>query len=90
MYRKLLVISVFISLLACQNDSGSSVLSGKKVNTSAELYAVLENVKAGDEIVLANGIWKDIEIKFIGEGEKGKPIILRAETAGEVLSLIHI
>ena len=84
MYRKLLTFCVFISVIACQKDVNKSSLSGKLVNTPAELKNTLENVKAGDEIILANGIWKDIEIKFIGEGTKENPIILRAETAGEV------
>jgi poly(beta-D-mannuronate) lyase len=34
--------------------------------------------------VLANGIWKDVEIKFSANGTDGKTIVLRAETAGEV------
>ena len=35
-------------------------------------------------LFLANGVWKDVQIKFRGKGTKDKPITLRAETAGEV------
>ncbi len=84
MFRKLLVFSLLISLAGCQNSSENPISSGKLVKDSTELSNALEYVKAGDEIILANGIWKDVEIKFIGQGTADKPIILRAETAGEV------
>jgi len=38
----------------------------------------------GDVIKLANGTWKDFEILFTGQGKKGKPISLTAETKGQV------
>lgn len=55
-----------------------------RVNNQEELQSAIKNVRAGDEIVLANGIWKDIQIKFYGKGTKEAPIVLRAETAGKV------
>jgi poly(beta-D-mannuronate) lyase len=33
---------------------------------------------------VANGVWKDIQIKFFGKGTQEAPIVLRAETSGEV------
>ena len=33
---------------------------------------------------MANGIWNDVQIKFTGEGTENKPIIIKAETLGEV------
>ncbi len=54
------------------------------VKNRQELQEAIENAIAGDEIVLANGVWKDIQIEFIGKGNKNAPIILRAETSGKV------
>jgi poly(beta-D-mannuronate) lyase len=39
----------------------------------------------GDSVVLANGVWRDFEIVFTGEGTAAKPITLRAQTAGKVV-----
>ena len=33
---------------------------------------------------MSNGTWEDVEIEFKGYGSMEKPIVLRAETAGEV------
>lgn len=55
-----------------------------KVNSEEDLKSAIKNAVAGDEIVLANGVWKDVQIKFYGNGTKNAPIILRAETAGKV------
>jgi len=68
-----------------QNSTGKKIsASAKIVSTTAELSDALKDVKAGDEIVLANGTYKDIEINFSGEGTEDNPIVLRAETLGEV------
>ncbi len=55
-----------------------------KVTNQEELKAAIKNAAAGDEIILANGVWKDIQIQFYGKGTKEAPIILRAETSGKV------
>ncbi|MEP3730278.1 MAG: polysaccharide lyase 6 family protein, partial [Lentilitoribacter sp.] len=60
----------------------------------AEVYLVKDQknyvateklLKAGDTIVLANGVWKDFEIKFSGQGTKEKPITLRPQEVGKVI-----
>ena len=55
-----------------------------KVYNQDELKAAIANAVAGDEIILSNGVWKDVQIKFYGKGTKEAPIILRAETSGKV------
>lgn len=40
---------------------------------------------AGDTVILANGVWRDFEILFTGEGTAVKPITLRAQTPGKVV-----
>ncbi|MEP2988021.1 MAG: polysaccharide lyase 6 family protein [Parasphingorhabdus sp.] len=55
------------------------------VNNQKEYFAAEEKLKAGDEIVLANGVWRDFEIKISGEGTEKKSIILRPQEAGKVI-----
>tara|TARA_R110000868_G_scaffold220257_4_gene471456 strand:- start:31872 stop:34118 length:2247 start_codon:yes stop_codon:yes gene_type:complete len=55
-----------------------------KATNIDELNTAIKNSHAGDNIILANGIWKDVEIKFYGKGTKEHPIVLKAETAGKV------
>lgn len=54
------------------------------VNTPTTYKVALKKVKAGDNIVLANGTWNNFEILFKGEGTKQKPITLKAQTKGKV------
>lgn len=75
-------LGLLITLTSCQNNSTHD---GLIVNNEEELQQALKNVTPGDEIILANGSWKDIEIKFTGNGTKDQPIILRAQTPGEVI-----
>ncbi len=73
-----------IFLIIITFSCNSTKTAGIVVANINELNTAITNAKAGDEIVLANGIWKDVEIKFVGKGTKEKPIVLKAETAGEV------
>jgi poly(beta-D-mannuronate) lyase len=57
---------------------------GVFVKDITELNEAIANANSGDEITMANGVWKDVLIKFIGEGTEDKPITLRAESPGEV------
>ncbi|VAV98076.1 Alginate lyase precursor, partial [hydrothermal vent metagenome] len=55
------------------------------VKNQAE-YAIAEKkLVAGDIIILANGVWRDFEIKISGKGTKSKPITLISEDAGKVI-----
>ena len=75
MSKYLLIISLFLVLFSCQRTTNSIL-----VNNITELENAIKEAKAGDDIVLKNGIYKDAEIKFVGEGTKDNPISLRAET----------
>lgn len=55
-----------------------------KVKNEAELKTAISSAKPGDEIILSNGTWKNIQIKFDSKGTKDNPITLRAETSGKV------
>lgn len=55
------------------------------VKTQKDYFAAEKQLKAGDTIVLADGVWQDFEIKFSGAGTKKKPITLRPQSAGKVI-----
>ena len=55
------------------------------VRTQAEFTAASRNLKPGDVLVLANGEWKDFQIVFTGQGQANAPIVLTAETPGQVI-----
>jgi poly(beta-D-mannuronate) lyase len=56
-----------------------SVANIKEFNTA------LQNVKPGDAIVWKNGRYKDVDIKFYADGAEHNLIMLKAETAGQVI-----
>lgn len=76
------IILLFSMLLffSCNNDSSFVNL----VKTNSELEEAIKKAKPGTDIVLQNGVWKDVKIKFTGEGTKQNPITLSAETLGQV------
>ncbi len=80
MFKNLFIFSFILINISCNTVTTNLI----KVANIQELNSAIENVKPGDEIVLSNGVWKDVEIAFIGKGTKENPIILRAETPGEV------
>ena len=70
-----------ILLIACSN---SKMVNSIKVTNIDELNKAIDSCKAGDQIILANGIWKDVQIKFRGKGTTDNPITIKAETTGKV------
>ena len=74
----LLVISV---LLCCSAPSSNRI----EVSTKQELNSAIENASPGDEIVMSDGVWKDIQIKFKAEGTEHNPIIIKGKTPGKVI-----
>jgi len=78
-YIKLLTLSAFFLLL-----SGQVIAKDWLVDTPKTYKKALKKVKAGDNIILANGTWNNFEILFKGEGTKEKPITLKAQTKGQV------
>lgn len=80
--KKSLILLVFtLTLVAYQTALVAQTL---KVSNATELKEAIAKASPGDEIVLKNGVWKDIQISFYGTGTKDKPITLRAETPGNV------
>lgn len=68
-------------LVSCNQSSQTNDVL---VSSNEELYKALKETNPGDNIILKNGVWKDVKIKFRGKGTKNNPITLKAETAGQV------
>ena len=75
-------LCLFFVISACENKTN---LNTRIVSTPEELAEAIKNAEAGDNIVLANGVWKDVQIRFVGYGTEKQPITLKAETAGNVI-----
>ena len=76
MKRTLFIAGILLFLVSCKQ---SAPINNIKVANINELNKAIKNSHAGDNIILANGIWKDVQIKFYGEGTKENPITLSAE-----------
>lgn len=55
------------------------------VGTPEALEVAVKASVAGDTVVLADGVWRDVQIVFTGEGTAARPITLRAQTPGKVV-----
>ncbi len=82
MNKVLMSISLLFLVLSCSDADKNNGILVKDINA---LNDAIAKANPGDDIVLANGEWKDVEIRFVGYGSEGKPITLRAETAGDVV-----
>ena len=81
MNNNLLLTLVILLLLSCDKNSVTESITVKNID---ELNQAISEAIPGTEIVLANVVWKDAEIDFYAIGTASQPIILRAETSGEV------
>lgn len=81
MKRFLFIWSIFSLLVACDKSIDSKE---KIVTDQEELKEAIHTAQPGDKIVLENGVWKDVQIRFTGEGTEEKPITLKAESPGKV------
>ncbi|MCU4674027.1 polysaccharide lyase 6 family protein [Catenovulum sp. 2E275] len=55
------------------------------VNNIQQYNQAVSSLKPGDQIILANGIWKDVEFVLDAKGTKQQPIQLKAQTPGKVI-----
>ncbi|MRI00513.1 alginate lyase [Kriegella sp. EG-1] len=87
----LLIVLIAILLYSCSKKSESKGIIVQNIN---ELNKAINQAIPGSEIILANGIWSDVQINFFGKGTKEAPITLRAENSGEVFiegqSFLHL
>ena len=69
-----------LTLISCSDSS----TKGKVVKNIKEFNKAVSNAKPGTVITLANGVWKDAELVFEGNGTKEEPITLTVEEKGKV------
>jgi len=53
---------------------------------ASSLGAAIRAAGPGDTITMRDGAWRDLNLVFTGEGKRGRPITLRAQTPGKVLA----
>lgn len=53
--------------------------------TLPEVAATLRKARAGDRIVVADGTYRDLELKWRGTGAEGAPVRIEAQTPGGVV-----
>ena len=80
MKNTILLLVLLITAISCQQNKPT----GTMVSTPEELNQAISGSQPGTEIIMKNGEWNDIQIRFIGYGTSDQPITLRAETSGEV------
>ena len=83
MTRLLTFSAALIVLAGCQHTALAQ--TDVRVSTAAELSAAIADAEPGTEIVMADGEWSDVRIRFVGTGTAEAPITLRAETPGQVI-----
>ncbi len=74
------LLSISILLITCSAEKGVEHF----VSDAAELNSAIERAQPGDKIIMKNGVWENVNIEFEGFGTEHNPILLRAETPGEV------
>ena len=55
------------------------------VQDQAAYQDVVSKLEPGDRVILANGVWRDFEILFEGQGTEQSPITLTAQEKGKVI-----
>ncbi|WKK66440.1 polysaccharide lyase 6 family protein [Lutimonas zeaxanthinifaciens] len=69
-----------ILLISCESSDKGSIY----VSNLSEFNKAVQTVKPGGEIVMADGIWENVELLFEARGSENAPIRLRSETKGAV------
>lgn len=77
-----IVIVCFVFTLTISRESNAKDWLVKSIDEYEKAH---ESLKPGDSITLKNGVWKDFEILFKAIGLPEKPIVLKAETKGQVI-----
>ena len=74
------LLALCLALVSCVQS-----VDGKLVRNIEEFDSVVETLQPGDKVVLANGTWTEVELRFKAEGLPDNPIELTAEEPGKVI-----
>jgi len=72
------LISIILIVASC------NLAHGQLVSTNSELNIAISNASAGTTIILADQIWTDVQININKNGTSDNPIIIKAQTPGNV------
>jgi poly(beta-D-mannuronate) lyase len=72
--------------IVCIGLTGMGNLSGEEVGSAAELKAALGRAGPGDEVVIRNGVYRNVIWEVDAEGAEGQPVVVRAQTPGKVIN----
>ncbi len=75
---------LFLTIVSLFIFSASGFTQTMLVQNLSEFNSTVQNASPGDTIALKNGVWTDTVLNFYADGTAENPIILTAETAGEV------
>lgn len=75
-------LAVFVVISVMSSNAGAKQYI---VKSPDEYNAIASSLKAGDNVVLQNGIYRDFEILLEGQGSVDEPITLSAQTKGKVI-----
>ena len=75
----------FLTLSLVVLWGGSLAAQGTLVTTPSELRSAIAGAQPGDAIVMANGVWTDLDIVFRADGTEADSIRLMTETPGGVV-----
>lgn len=80
--KNLLVFSSVLILFV--NQSCDDLSQKGLVHDLVSLHSAIQQAEPGDAIIMANGVWKDVEIVFEAYGTKDNLIYLKAQEPGKV------
>jgi len=83
-FRKRFFLYLSFKLIFLLALSFSSYSSTVFVNSVPALQTAINSAQAGDVIIWKDGKYVDVKINFVGNGSIGIPIVLKAQTAGNV------
>ena len=81
MIKQLFLSAVILMFVACSTNTNQDIVL---VTDTTELQTAIKSAKPGTNIIMQNGIWKDVMIVLEGNGSEQNPISLKAETPGKV------
>ncbi|WP_028375924.1 chondroitinase-B domain-containing protein [Leeuwenhoekiella sp. MAR_2009_132] len=81
---KLFYFLILLLALVFNSEYAAAYQKETLVSNIKELQAAIDNSQPGSVIVMKNGRWENLQLEFKGEGTVDKPIVLKAEKAGEV------
>jgi poly(beta-D-mannuronate) lyase len=78
--RHIVLFAFILSLVSCAQSDDAGL-----VRTLEEFNNAVATLQPGDKIVLANGVWTDVELELKADGLPDQPIELTAEEPGKVI-----